>query len=148
MEYSKNFNFALPSRDNDVDLADINEISNNFRKIDENSVKKEVGKGLSTNDFTDEYKIINAVENVKRHLSVEKRNKFARESMQNVIKNECAGKYVEKMLRFLDFDTIEERLKNYNTISLDFIGNVAGWCTATVLPSSYDSDGNLEEIII
>lgn len=56
MEYSTNFGFALPSRDNDVDLADINEISNNFRKIDENAVKKEEGKGLSTNDFTDEQK--------------------------------------------------------------------------------------------
>ena len=56
MEYSTNFNFSLPSRDNDVDLADINEISNNFRKIDENAVKKEVGKGLSTNDFTTEEK--------------------------------------------------------------------------------------------
>lgn len=53
MEYSKNFNFALPSSTNDTDLADITEIANNFRKIDENAVKKEVGKGLSTNDFTD-----------------------------------------------------------------------------------------------
>ena len=117
------------------------------QKILRNVSKTYVGMYV-INIKTDEYRIINAVENVKRHLSVEKRNKFARESMQNVIKNECAGKYVEKMLRFLDFDTIEERLKNYNTISLDFIGNVAGWCTATVLPSSYDSDGNLEEIII
>ena len=41
MEYSKNFNFALPSRDNDVDLADINELSNNFRKVDENATKKQ-----------------------------------------------------------------------------------------------------------
>lgn len=53
MEYSKNFNFALPSSTNDTDLADINELANNFRKIDENAVKKEQGKGLSTNDFTD-----------------------------------------------------------------------------------------------
>ena len=63
MEYSTNFNFALPSRDNDVDLADINEISNNFRKIDENAVIKEVGKGLSTNDFTtaEKEKLANAL---------------------------------------------------------------------------------------
>ena len=53
MEYSKNFGFALPSSANDVDLADINEIANNFRKIDENAVKKEAGKGLSETDFTD-----------------------------------------------------------------------------------------------
>ena len=56
MEYSTNFNFALPSSSNDVDLADINEIANNFRKIDENAVKKEQGKSLSTNDFTNEEK--------------------------------------------------------------------------------------------
>lgn len=56
MEYSKNFEFALPSSANDVDLADINEIANNFRKIDEKAVIKEEGKGLSTNDFTDEEK--------------------------------------------------------------------------------------------
>lgn len=66
MEYSKNFNFALPSRDNDVDLADINELANNFRKVDENAVKKEQGKGLSTNDFTDEQK-----EKVKNSLTKE-----------------------------------------------------------------------------
>lgn len=41
MEYSKNFNFALPSSANDVDLADINEIANNFRKVDEQATKKE-----------------------------------------------------------------------------------------------------------
>lgn len=117
------------------------------QKILRNVSKTYVGMYV-INIKTDEYRIINAVENVKRHLVVEKRNKFARETMQGIIKNECAGKYVEKMLRFLDFDTIEERLKNYNTISLDFIGNVAGWCTATILPSSYDSNGNLEEIIL
>ena len=58
MGYSENFNFALPSSDNDVDLADVNEISNNFRKIDENAVIKENGKGLSTNDYTDEDKAL------------------------------------------------------------------------------------------
>ena len=33
MERSKNFNFYLPSRDGD-DIADINQISENFRNID------------------------------------------------------------------------------------------------------------------
>ena len=41
MEYSKNFGFALPSSDNDFDLADINELANNFRKVDEKAMKKE-----------------------------------------------------------------------------------------------------------
>lgn len=51
MEYSKNFNFALPSRDNDVDLADINEIGNNFRKIDEQATKKEFFEKIQNEVF-------------------------------------------------------------------------------------------------
>lgn len=117
------------------------------QKILRNVSKTYVGMYV-INIKTDEYRIINAVDNVKRHVVLEKRSKFANETMQNVIKNECAGKYVEKMLHFVDFNTVEERLKNFDTISLDFIGNVAGWCTATILPSSYDSNGNLEEIIL
>lgn len=78
MEYSTNFNFALPSRDNDVDLADINEISNNFRKIDEKAVIKEAGKGLSTNDFTtaEKEKLANALlpENIDQTYSATSEN--------------------------------------------------------------------------
>lgn len=81
METSTNFSFNLPSRDND-DIADINQISDNFRIIDEKLaidqtfsetsenpqsgtaiagvlsgyVSAEVGKGLSSNDYTDEEK--------------------------------------------------------------------------------------------
>ena len=40
MEHSPKFNFALPSRDVD-DVADINEISNNFRIIDEQVLGRE-----------------------------------------------------------------------------------------------------------
>ena len=35
MEYSEKFNFQLPSRSNSDDMADIDVISNNFRKIDD-----------------------------------------------------------------------------------------------------------------
>jgi hypothetical protein len=55
MERSENFNFYLPSRDAD-DVADINQISENFRVIDAGVVKKVSGKGLSSNDYTDEEK--------------------------------------------------------------------------------------------
>ena len=98
MEHSKNFNFALPSRDNDVDLADINEILNNFRKIDENSVKKEVGKGLSTNDFTDEYKakVENALtsENIDQTYLPESKNAQSGIAVKEAIKT-VKGEHVE-----------------------------------------------------
>ena len=81
MEKSANYNFNLPNSAND-EIADINDISDNFRIIDEKLaidktfsetsenpqsgtaiagvlsgyVSVEVGKGLSSNDFTDEDK--------------------------------------------------------------------------------------------
>ena len=119
MEYSKNFNFALPSRDNDVDLADINEISNNFRKIDENSVKKEVGKGLSTNDFTDEYK--SKVENA---LTSENIDSEMSDTSENTVQNKVVKKYAD--------DKIKYRIINDITITEDI----------SVFSTSQDDNGN------
>lgn len=57
MKYSENYNLALPSRD-DNDIADINEISNNFESLD--SIISEIDK--KTNISVDTY---NAVINKK-----------------------------------------------------------------------------------
>lgn len=56
MQTSERFGFVLPSRDNPDDIADINQVSNNFRIIDEKMVEREDNKGLSTEDFTTEEK--------------------------------------------------------------------------------------------
>ena len=55
MKRSQNFNFFLPSRDTD-DIVDVNQLSDNFRTIDDKTVEKVAGKGLSSNDFTNEEK--------------------------------------------------------------------------------------------
>lgn len=55
MIYSPNFHFNIPSRDVD-DIVDINQLSENFMQIDAVMVAKEEGKGLSSNDYTDEDK--------------------------------------------------------------------------------------------
>lgn len=121
MEYSKNFNFSLPSRDNDVDLADINEISNNFRKIDENAVKKEVGKGLSTNDFTNEEKkrLANALTSESTDISL------SNSLLQLTANGKAVGEGV----------TLPSGLRLINSIT------VADGETATVLKISRDVDG-------
>ena len=116
MEYSKNFNFALPSRDNDVDLADINEIANNFRKVDEKSVIKEEGKGLSTNDFTNEEKerLANALlpenidqtyfatsKNAQSGIAVAEAIEIAKEELSSSIStNDNDGIKVENLFNF------------------------------------------------
>lgn len=103
MEYSKNFGFALPSSANDVDLADINEISNNFRKIDENAVKKEAGKGLSENDFTDaeKQKLQNALlpENIEQKYDP---------TSTNAISGVGVAQAVEQALENVEIDVDDE----------------------------------------
>ena len=122
MEYSKNFNFALPSRDNDVDLADINEISNNFRKIDENSVKKEVGKGLSTNDFTNEYKA-----KVENALTSDNIDSEMSDTSENPVQNKVVKGYVDNVA----YDISDELVNKFDTIeggtvsgNVEFTGDV------------------------
>ena len=56
MQTSERFGFVLPSRDAPDDIADINQISDNFRIIDNKMVEREDGKGLSTNDYTTQEK--------------------------------------------------------------------------------------------
>jgi hypothetical protein len=78
MERSTRFNFNLPSSSVD-DIADINQISENFRIIDEKMVESVEGKGLSENDYTakDKEKVQGALqknqgaENAGKFMSVD-----------------------------------------------------------------------------
>lgn len=74
MDRSARFGFYLPSRDTD-DIADINQISDNFRIVDGKMVEKVDGKGLSTNDFTDEYKQ-KVVESYESTNELKNKNEF------------------------------------------------------------------------
>ena len=109
MDISTNYGFFLPSRDTD-DIADINQISDNFRIIDGKMVEKVEGKGLSENDYTaqDKEKVQGALqrnqgtENAGKFMSVDengnvvpsiavkeslenKQDKFAEVTLQNEI---------------------------------------------------------------
>lgn len=74
MDISTNYGFFLPSRDTD-DIADINQISDNFRIIDGKMVEKVEGKGLSENDYTaqDKEKVQGALQ---RNQGIENAGKF------------------------------------------------------------------------
>ena len=74
MDISTNYGFFLPSRDTD-DIADINQISDNFRIIDGKMVEKVEGKGLSENDYTaqDKEKVQGALQ---RNQGTENAGKF------------------------------------------------------------------------
>ncbi|MCQ2522322.1 MAG: sensor domain-containing diguanylate cyclase [Lachnospiraceae bacterium] len=52
-----------------------------------------------------------------------------------------------KLREFLDCSTMQERLKGKNIISIDFVGDRMGKCRASLLPISYDEEGEVAEIL-
>ncbi len=124
MEYSKNFEFALPSSNNDVDLADINEIANNFRKIDENAVKKEEGKGLSTNDFSnkEKEKVENSLtaEDIDQNYNPESENAQSGIAVAQALKGASGGSGIKVITEEVNAGKLD-----YGIYYID--GNNGGW---------------------
>ncbi len=56
-------------------------------------------------------------------------------------------KYLDKVLAFTNFRTLEERLQNKKTIETEFLGNVSGWCRARFIAVDYDENGHLGHVI-
>lgn len=59
----------------------------------------------------------------------------------------CEEKYLKDVLKFLDINTLEERLGDKNTIEDEFVGKVSGWCRHRFIKVDYDDDGNLEHVL-
>lgn len=64
-----------------------------------------------------------------------------------VMGNLCEEKYLKEVLGFLDMTTLEERLKNKNTVEDEFIGKVSGWCRHRFIKVDNDEDGNLHHVL-
>ncbi|MBQ0038865.1 MAG: diguanylate cyclase [Treponema sp.] len=54
---------------------------------------------------------------------------------------------VERMLEFVNLDTINERLKDKNSITMEYIGNRGGFCRASFMPVRYHRDGRLKSVL-
>lgn len=54
---------------------------------------------------------------------------------------------IEKMLAFVDFSTLDERMQGKHSISEIFQGKMNGWCRARFTAIDYDDDGKLLHVI-
>ena len=55
--------------------------------------------------------------------------------------------YMDDMMEFIDFSTLDERMKELNTITMEFVGNKSGWCRARFIAVDYDEDGKLSRVL-
>lgn len=54
---------------------------------------------------------------------------------------------LEKMLEFCDLDTLNERLADRKSVSVEFLGKLSGWCRARFIPIERDADGKLKSVL-
>ena len=105
MEYTKYFNFALPSRDTD-DVADINVISENFRTVEAAIIEKTDGKlvseltdemiGKDLDGFASPSAVVNYT-NDKLIETSETLKQYADETSVNMALNEIASATIKKL---------------------------------------------------
>jgi len=57
------------------------------------------------------------------------KNKTAKELLTGMIMRDAEEKYRERMLEFADTDTLAERLKDRNSVFIDFVSIQYGWCS-------------------
>ena len=53
----------------------------------------------------------------------------------------------EKYREFLDFDTLAERLRNTNSVSIEFMGVNGGWRLSRFIVKSRDTQGNVVDVL-
>lgn len=71
-------------------------------------------------------------------------NKTIRNALMHFVTDKL---YRQLILDFIDFETLDERMRGKITISQEFIGNVSGWCRARFIAVEYDDNGKLKKVL-
>lgn len=65
-----------------------------------------------------------------------------------VMKLIISEEYQKNAIEFVDFSTLDERLKNKKIISNDLVGKVHGWIRCSFIPIDYDITGKIKRVVI
>ncbi len=75
------------------------------------------------------------------------KNKTAKEMLTDLVKRDAEEKYREPMLKFVDTDTLPERLKERNSIVAEFKSVQFGWCSLRFLAMDRVEGKPLENVV-
>lgn len=76
----------------------------------------------------------------------ERRNHIA-QVLKDVMQLLTDPEYLDLMMEFINFDTINERMAGVNTITLEFLGLHTGWCRARFIAIDYDANQQLSRVL-
>ena len=80
-------------------------------------------------------------------LGLKKTNTGAKEQLKKIVEYCTNENYVDELNKFTDLTTLDERMKDKNKISVDFIGKISGWCRASFITLER-LDEKLSKVII
>lgn len=79
---------------------------------------------------------------------IDNRNTDIQEVLNDVMSKLTDEEYLPAMMEFIDFSTLDERMKGTKTITFEFIGTQSGWCRARFIATEYDDfNGKLSHVL-
>ncbi|MCR5702078.1 MAG: hypothetical protein K6G76_08040 [Lachnospiraceae bacterium] len=78
---------------------------------------------------------------------VGKTRDHAQETVNLVMKNVCDDSSVDDVLKFIDLSTLDERMKNTDTIAIEYMNKSKLWRRARFIASTRDDEGHLERVM-
>lgn len=134
-------------------LISLMKIRNSFRKsnyeakINSYSSLAAIYSSMHLIDLkTETYQIIKNTEAIARNCDNIEKDNFPRQ-VRNVMHKLCTEKYYDNVMDFTDIRTLEDRMKNVNTIADEFLGTVHGWCRERFIKVDNDENGNLWHVL-
>lgn len=67
---------------------------------------------------------------------------------QHYIAKNSASPFVDEVLEFIDLDTIPERMKGKNILTLEMKGQNGKWHACSIIPQTYDKNHNLTNVLM
>lgn len=68
-------------------------------------------------------------------------------TLEKIMVSLITDEYIENTLEFVRIDTLDERLRDKQSITHKALGKISGWCRFTFIPVTYDAQGKLEHVL-
>ena len=75
------------------------------------------------------------------------KNRTAKELLSDMVRKDAEESYQERMLEFVDTDTLAERLKDRNSVAIEFRNVQYGWCALRFCAMDRSDGKPLEDVI-
>jgi diguanylate cyclase (GGDEF)-like protein len=69
------------------------------------------------------------------------------ENVNNIMRMTCTPAFLDSILSFVNIKTLPARMDGRNSISMEFLGRINGWCKAIFMKEDEDEKGNLWHVL-